>query len=437
MSGIGAAYALASNGWRVTLIEAQPLLGGLAGSFEKDGRSFPLGYHHILHRDRTLQFFLELIGALEFVRWRRIRMLFRLGGRNYDLSNPVDFLAFPMKTADKARFTQMMLRAFVKKDWTDWHDRSAAELVDAWASTGVRETMFEPLSHIKFGMPCSEVSGAWLGARLYHREGSAALGYIPGRNWTEVVCSGLTRKLASMGVTILTSTKVTSMSADRHVVREVTIDSGERIGADAFISTIPPEFLVRFLPDENSPAMRAISYTALASVICAIPKKPERDFYWMNLISREHSASGIFMLDVLNPTLGTVGESYINFVTHLRSRTLPFHAKLSSDEVVDAYRKDYESVFGEKLEARWIQVNRVPMYSPVLVRDYANPPLRSKTYENLLFAGNYRTFPSPVTTGTALHSGLEAATELARSTRDHVDVTREVAKFRPRFMHHE
>ena len=97
MSGIGAAYALAANGWRVTLIEAQPLLGGLAGSFEKDGRSFPLGYHHILHRDRTLQFFLELVGALEFVRWRRIRMLFRLGSRNYDLSNPADFLAFPMK----------------------------------------------------------------------------------------------------------------------------------------------------------------------------------------------------------------------------------------------------------------------------------------------------------------------------------------------------
>ena len=42
---------------------------------------YPLGYHHILHRDRVLLYFLDLIGALPDVRWRRIRMLFHLGGR--------------------------------------------------------------------------------------------------------------------------------------------------------------------------------------------------------------------------------------------------------------------------------------------------------------------------------------------------------------------
>ena len=38
--------------------------------------------------------------------------------------------------------------------------------------------------------PASEVSGAWLGARLHYREGSAPLGYIPGANWTKVLCDG-------------------------------------------------------------------------------------------------------------------------------------------------------------------------------------------------------------------------------------------------------
>ncbi len=47
------------------------------------------------------------------------------------------------------------------------------------------------------------------------------------------------------------------------------------------------------------------------------------------------------------------------------------------------------------------------MYSPVFGRSFQNPPLRSASWENLYFAGNYRTFPSIASTGTALGSGLE------------------------------
>ena len=113
-------------------------LGGLAGSFERDGHFYPLGYHHILHRDRALLYFLELLGALPRVRWRRIRMLFHLDGAFYDLGTPSGFLGFPMTLADKARFVRLMAAAFNKRDWSDWEDRSAAELIDSRAGPGVR-----------------------------------------------------------------------------------------------------------------------------------------------------------------------------------------------------------------------------------------------------------------------------------------------------------
>ena len=76
---------LARAGVRRHRARAWPSLGGLAGSFEREGHFYPLGYHHILHRDRVLLYFLDLIGALPDVRWRRVRMLFHLGGRAYDL----------------------------------------------------------------------------------------------------------------------------------------------------------------------------------------------------------------------------------------------------------------------------------------------------------------------------------------------------------------
>ena len=64
----------------------------------------------------TLLFFLDRIGALPRVRWRRIRMLFNTGERSYDLSRPRDFWRFPMGALDKARFVLMMVRAFRKHE---------------------------------------------------------------------------------------------------------------------------------------------------------------------------------------------------------------------------------------------------------------------------------------------------------------------------------
>ncbi|MBN2576504.1 MAG: FAD-dependent oxidoreductase [Deltaproteobacteria bacterium] len=63
VAGMGVAYALARNGRAVTLLQSDPEVGGLAASFHRDGCSFPLGYHHILHRDRHLPFFLDRVSG--------------------------------------------------------------------------------------------------------------------------------------------------------------------------------------------------------------------------------------------------------------------------------------------------------------------------------------------------------------------------------------
>ena len=431
MAGMAAAYALALNRRSVTVVEAGPQLGGLAGSFHRDGHSFPLGYHHILYRDRHLLFFLDAIGALESVRWRRVRMLFRTGGHSYDLARVSDFWRFPMSLADKASFVSLMLRAFHKRDWTDWDGRSAQDLVDGWATAGVRRALFEPLTRIKFGLPCSEVSGAWLGARLHHREGSAPLGYIPGANWTEVLCTGLADRLSSLGVRLVTSARVTGFRTGSGAVNQVQTESGDWIGGDLFVSTIPTEILIALLPGEDSPGIREVEYTALSSVICAAPKRRLPDFYWMNLLSPERTVSGLFMLDSLNPTIGDTGESYLNFVTHIRSRTMPLFSQLSEKELCARNLADFRELFGGNLNPRWTQVNRLPMYSPVFFRGYRNPGPHSTRFRNLYFAGNFCTFPSVASTGTALYSGLEAARVLLGGGAGQENVMQAAERFRP------
>lgn len=410
LSGVATAYALALAGWKqVTLVERAAHLGGLAGSFEKDGRFYPLGYHHILARDRTLLFFLDRLGALPSVRWRRIRMFFRLGdGRLYDLGNPKDFLDFPMAFTDKLRFVGLMLRAFSKSDWSDWQDKSAQELLEAWASPGVREAIFEPLTRLKFELPCEDVSGAWLGARLHFREGSTPLGYIPNANWTKVLCDGVARLVHEAGVSVRLQESVARLRTDGARVVAAELLSGEVVAGDVFVSTLPTPVYLSLVPRDDTPHLAGIEYTALLSVVCATRQAVTPDFYWMNLASLDRSACGVFVLSSLNPTIGAPGEACVNFVTHLRGRERPLFSK-SDDELLATYLEDFRAIFGFALEPFWTHVARVPLYSPVFTRGYRNPPLRSATWSNLYFAGNYRTFPSVVSTGTALRSGLETA----------------------------
>ena len=407
LSGVATALSLAEAGLTdVTVIERGPTLGGLAGSFEREGHFYPLGYHHILHRDRVLLFFLDRIGALADVRWRRVRMLFHLDQRSYDLGSPGGMLAFPMSLRAKAGLARLMLTAFARRDWSAWQDRSAAELVDRYAGGEARTALFERLTRLKFELPCDEVSGAWLGARLHYREGSAPLGYIPGANWTKVLCDGVTELLREAGVTVRLNTSVRRLITASGAVREAELDSGERIAGDLFVSTVPTEVYSRLVGGDRTEAVEDIRYSALISVVCATRQPVDATAYWINLASLDRTACGIFLLSALNPTIGGPGETCVNFVTHLRGRDRPlFHA--SDDELLSRYRDDFRAVFGFELDPFWTHVARVPMYSPVFGRRFRNPPVRSASWENVFFAGNYRTFPSIVSTGTALGSGLE------------------------------
>jgi protoporphyrinogen oxidase len=430
LSGVAAAYTLARAGITdITVVERGDRLGGLAGSFEQEGHFYPLGYHHILHRDRVLLYFLDLIGALPDVRWRRVRMLFHLGGHAYDLGSPAGFLRFPMSLRDKAGFARLMLKAFNKRDWSDWQDQSAAELVDRYAGRGAREALFERLTRLKFELPCEEVSGAWLGARLYFREGSAPFGCIPGANWTKVLCDGVARLLAEEGVKVRLNTAVTRLATAGGQVREAELGTGERLGGDLFVSTVPTEIYLRLLPGDRTPEIERIRYSALISLVCATHQAVDPTAYWINLASLDRTACGIFLLSSLNPSIGRPGDSCVNFVTHLRGRDRPlFHA--TDEELVSRYRDDFQAVFGYPLEPFWTNVARVPMYSPVFVRGFRNPPVRSVSWENVYFAGNYRTFPSIVSTGTALGSGLETGAALLADLGRRTELPADAAGFR-------
>jgi protoporphyrinogen oxidase len=355
-------------------------------------------------------------------------MYFRVDGNLYDLASPRDFLRFPMSPADKLRFARLMLRSFGKSDWSDWHQRNAAELVDRWGGPGVRRAIFDPLTRLKFDRPCDEISAAWLGARLHFREGSSPLGYIPGHNWTKVLCDGLTALLRDAGVSLRLRATVRRLHAGADRLAGIELEDGERLGADLFVSTLPTELYRSMAPEDRTPHLESIHYTAIVSLICATRQKIDPDFYWMNLASPACAACGLFRLDSLNPTIGAPGDACLNFVTHVPSRAHAFFHK-SEAELLTAYLDDFRRIFGFELEPFWTHLTRLPLYSPVFLASYCNPPVRSASWGNVYFAGNHRTFPSIASTGTALWSGLEAGQALLETRGERTDLPSIAAAF--------
>jgi protoporphyrinogen oxidase len=434
LAGVATAYALARAGWRdVTIVEQSSALGGLAGSFEAEGRFYPLGYHHILHRDRTLLFFLDLLGELERVRWRRIQMLFWQDEHLHALGTLGGFARFPMSVVDKLRFVRLMLRAFRKADWSDWSDASATDLVDSWASPGVRRAIFEPLARLRFELSCDDLSAAWLGARLHFREGSAPLGFMPHTNWTKALCDGVTRLVEEAGVKIRLRSRVRGIRTAGSRIGAVDVEDGESIPGEVFVNNLPTEIYRSFRPDDETTSLASIRYTALLSFICTTRQPLAPEFYWMNLSPGRTTACAIFRLSSLNRTISPPGETCLNFVTHLRSRARPLYAA-SDEELAARYRDDFRAIFGWELEPRWTHLTRVPLYAPIFDPGYRNPPARSETFSNLYFAGNYRTHPSIASTGTALGGGIETAEAMLREHGGESDLGARVREFRLRAM---
>src|ERR1700693_2171672 len=83
LAGLAAACALADSGFRVTLFERRPYLGGRASSYEHPGTGAVVdNYQHVLFRVCTnLVEFYRRIGVEDKIRWYDVMTFVEPGGR--------------------------------------------------------------------------------------------------------------------------------------------------------------------------------------------------------------------------------------------------------------------------------------------------------------------------------------------------------------------
>jgi protoporphyrinogen oxidase len=377
-SGLSAALELARRGIAVTVVEADPEVGGLAGSFDVNGERLEKFYHHWFTNDRHVGDLVDELGERDRIVYRPTRTGMYFANRIFRLSSPADVLKFsPLPLVDRVRLGILALRARGVKDWRALESETAEEWLIRLGGERVYRVVWEPLLEGKFGPYASRVSAVWFWNKLKLRGGSRAksgaemLAYY--RGGFAALADRLAHEVTSLGGDIRLSTPARGLVVDDGHVRGIETDDGV-IDADAVIATpalpIVADLVAPHAPQQWVDSLRRIEYLANVCVVLELDRSLS-DTYWLNVNDPGFPFVGVIEHTNFEPA-STYGGRHIVYL----SKYLPESAELyrmPNDEVLDYCIPHLARMF-PAFERAWVRDHHVwrARYSqPIVGKHYS------------------------------------------------------------------
>lgn len=172
-TGLATAYELTKHGVQVTLLEAEPELGGLAAAFQVGGERIDRFYHHWFTNDTDALALIEELNLSHQLVIHPSNTGMYYANRFYKLSTPWDLLNFTaLPFIDRIRLGLLALRARQVKDWRELENKTARVWLQELGGDQVYRVVWQPLLHGKFGPYANEISAVWFWNKLKLRGGS-------------------------------------------------------------------------------------------------------------------------------------------------------------------------------------------------------------------------------------------------------------------------
>lgn len=308
--GLSLAVDLLEDGHEVSVLEAAPSPGGMAGSFDFGGVAAERFYHFICGADDGYFRWLERLGLKRHLTWRRTSMAVFHEGRLYPFGDPLSLMRFePLSFSARVRYGLHVLQAKRLRDWRPLEHVSARDwLVEGTGEESYR-VVWEPLLRQKFGSHTDSISAAWIWSRI-HRLASSRnrvfqewLGFLD--RGTDVLVSALVDAVRSLGGKIDCGAKVERLNLDGGRAAGVSV-SGVEHAADAVVSTVPLPILTRIGPDLPSDYVDQALALENIGVRCILLKldKPLTPYFWVNVNDDSLPLCGLIEYTNLNPSDG-------------------------------------------------------------------------------------------------------------------------------------
>jgi len=279
-TGLTAGFELVKDGHEVTLLEAEPELGGLAASISVGGTPLERYYHHVFAGDTAMISLIEELGLGPRLRFHSPTTGIFYDGRLHDFTSPLQMLRFtPIPLLDRLRFGMSSALLKLIRDGERLGDRRAIEWTRRWAGRRASEVIWEPLLAGKFGDRADEVSMAWLWARVNCR--TFKLGYVDGG--FDQVYTRLAERISAAGGKIELGARVDGIrQADPAGPVEVTTREGTRYSFDRVLATVPQSTFAKAIGAEPDDPLWAAGYLGATCFILELDRSVI-PYYWLNV----------------------------------------------------------------------------------------------------------------------------------------------------------
>jgi protoporphyrinogen oxidase len=265
-AGMTAAWELRRLGAEVTVVEREPLVGGLCATHERDGWRFDLGGHRFLSRSGELvELVQRLLGDELLDRQRRSVIL--LGGRQY---------RYPLDAGDLARNLPFVEGLRSLASWarqrlrTHGADITFEDYVVRRFGRRLYEQFFGPYTEKLWGLPPTGLAADWAAERIAGLDLGAALvrllglgrgrprSYARGYFYPRLGIGRIFERMhEDLGAAVITGVSVDGLERDRRgAIAEVRCSDGRVLPCDFVVSTMSLPALAQMLRPSDGEVTR-------------------------------------------------------------------------------------------------------------------------------------------------------------------------------------
>ena len=427
LAGLAAGCALAEAGFRVSLFERRPYLGGRASSYQHPGTGEVVDncQHVLLGCCTNLMDFYRRVGVEEKIRWFDRLVFVEPGGRQSAISPtwlpaplhaaPSFLLAASLGLRDKLAIARAML-AIARgaeddgsenfRHWLERHGQTPRAVERFWKVVLV-SALNEEL----------ERSSVRYGAQVFRESflKSAAAGRmgVPTVPLTELY-SAAGDYIAQRGGEVRLRTPVEAFAADAEKVKLCV--AGTEAAYDFFVAALPFNAIGGVLPqDEVAEPLRQAAGQMESSPITGIHLWFDRQITELeHAVLLDRSIQWMFHKSKLLGRKAEDGGSYVELVVS-SSKTL---VDKSKNEIVELAVRELGEFFPAVRNARLVKSTVIKevhaTWSPAPGADRNLPPALT-AWPRVLLAGDWAATGWPATMEGAVRSGYLAAEALARA----------------------
>jgi protoporphyrinogen oxidase len=376
--GLAAALRLAQAGQRVTVIEQEERLGGLAAGFSPVAGSpvtLEKFYHHIFRTDKAIIRLIGELGLSKRLAWGEPVTATLRDGRVYPMT-PAGLLRFsPISMLDRLRLAATLAALKLAPNERPFAGSTAADWSRRWAGAAAYDALLGPLLTGKFGARAPEIAMGWLWSRFHER--SLALGYL--RGGFQQLYDALGQRIEELGGAIRLNLRAESIHAGKE---GVSVEAGtETFRFDRLLVTVPERVFLRLaadLPAEYGTRYPGPEFYSAHVLILALDR-PLTNVYWLNIADPGYPFLVLVEQTNFIPA-ADYGSRHLVYLGNYLPPDAPVFSQ-SEEEVLAAYVPALKRL-NARFDPSWIREHwlfQAPFAQPIVTRGYLDclPPHRT------------------------------------------------------------